>query len=182
MQPTNNLKYLGIVSSIAPKSNSLILTDIPIDFPSINKEIKAFIGYSKNFTKEISINNISNNGNTISITIAKLQNNLAQFVRMAVFVNQSDIAEEIEDVILPEDLLDCKIYDQNNKLIGNVVDVHIIPTQMILITENLEYLVPLPFNEDVLIKYHKKQKKIQLELPEGIMELAEYKKRKGNEN
>ncbi len=177
MQPTENLKYLGIVSSISPKSNSLILTDIPLDFPSINKEIPAFIGYSKSFLKEIRLNNISNNGNTISISLTKLQNNLAQFVRMAVFVEEAQISKELKDVILPEDLLDCKVYDQDNKLIGNVVDVHIIPNQLILITENTDYSVPLPFNEDILIKYHKKKKSIQIELPEGIMELAEYKKK-----
>jgi len=182
LQPTENLKYLGIVSSIAPKSNSLILSDIPPEFPSISKEIMAFIGYSKSFLKEISINKISNNGNTIAITLTKLQNNLSQFVRMAVFIDESSISNEITDVILPEDLLDCKVYDQDKNLIGNVVDVHIIPSQMILITENSDYSVPLPFNEDILIKYNKKKKVIQIELPEGIMDLAEYKKRQENEN
>ena len=171
-----DLIYIGVVSSYSVKNQFLVLKDIPPEFPNIHSEIDIYIGFSTNFLDKLKISKIENRKTNIHIFLTnEIKQNLELFLRMGVYVERSTVEKYKANYYGPEDLLDCLVFDQDNNLIGRVVDVHILPTQFVIYTDSDTYTLALPFTKEIIIEFDLKDKKIKLDLPENYMDLAELK-------
>lgn len=172
----SDLVYIGIVSSFSEKNLFLVLKDIPPDFPEMNQGIEAYIGFTTNFLEKIRITKIENRKSTIQVYLeSNTSYNLEKYLRMGVYIERKAIEQIKSDYYGPEDLLDALVYDKDDKLIGRVVDVHILPTQFVIYVDSDTYIVPLPFSEHILIDFKLKEKIIKLDLPDNYLDIAELK-------
>jgi len=66
----------------------------------------------------------------------------------------------------------CQLYDQHNQCIGEVKDLVEAGPQILLTvydSENRELLIP--YNKELLISFNKEEKKLYLEIPDGLIEI-----------
>jgi len=79
--------------------------------------------------------------------------------------------QEVEDSYSAA-IVGFEIYNSKNIKLGEIIDYLDIPNNpiiKILSTQNKELL--LPYNENLIIKFSKRKRKITLEIPEGIMDI-----------
>ncbi len=171
-----DLIYIGIVSSYSEKQKFLVLKDIPPFFPNINNEVEIYFGFSTNFLQKIKTIKIENRNTNIHIFIPNdITIKYEQLLRMGVYVERKVVEKYKSDYYGPEDLLDCSVYDQNDNLLGKVVDVHILPSQFVIYVDSNAYVVPLPFTQQVVLEFNLKDKIIKMEVPENYLDIAELK-------
>jgi ribosomal 30S subunit maturation factor RimM len=175
------LKYLGIITSISKKNNQLILSDFPKNIKQLPDNIIIDIGYSPNFTKKYIAQSFIFSNKSIKVKLNQLQseNELKSFIRQAVYVDESTIKANNSDIVLPEDLLDLVVINiSNNETIGVISDVQQTDANQVLIIENNDYILPIPNTKNVVKQINLKEKKIYIELIEGLLDLKEEKKKK----
>ncbi len=171
-----DLIYIGVVSSYSDKNQFLVLKDIPPDFPNIDTEIDIFLGFSTNFLEKIKILKIENRKSNIHIFLtSNIKAKFEELLRMGVYVERDIVEAYKPNFFGPEDILDCLVYDQNDNLIGRVVDVHILPSQFVIYADSDTYTIPLPFIKEIVIEFDLKRKIIKMDLPENYLDIAELK-------
>ncbi len=70
------------------------------------------------------------------------------------------------------DLQHCQLYDQNNQWVGEVKDLVEAGPQILLTvydSDNRELLIP--YNKELLKSFDKEEKKLCLEIPEGLIDI-----------
>ena len=174
---SENLKYLGIVSSVNPQKNQIILSDFPKNLPDLNLNFEIEVGFSINFTNIYSANSLTNHGKFVSIVLEKkiTEDMTDSFIRKAVYTELTNLQKAAPDLILPEDILGLEIYDEKNNLIGKVKDVLLNPANQVWIVENEEYELPIPYTPNVVKEIDLKKNIAIIDMIDGLMDLAELK-------
>ena len=92
-----------------------------------------------------------------------------QLVKRDVYVLKSTI--DIDEEFSLKDLIGFTAYDENDKLIGEIVNLNTTTIQAIfeLASENGPLLIPV--NEDWILEIDEDNKAIYFELPEGLLDL-----------
>lgn len=177
-----NYRYLGIVATFSEKNKFIDLKDSPPNLPNIDFEFNALIGFTEQFAKAYKITKMEKRKSSVRLFFDKNTSvNLSQFVRMAVFVDKHIFDKINFDGILPQELLGTKVLDQTNTIVGEIVDVNVLPSQFLLYVENNELIIPIPFLKDNLVCWDKDNKILKLELVENYREIG-IKKEIKNEN
>jgi 16S rRNA processing protein RimM len=174
----NNLKYLGIISSVNPQKNQIILSDFPPNLPDIHSNFLVKIGFSVNFTQDFKATEMTNFQKFLAIElIEKITTaNSDNFIRKAVYTDISNLLKEKSDLILPEDILGLQVIDEKTgNVLGFVRDVMLNPANQVWLVENDEYELPIPYTPNVVKQVDLKAKTVLIELIDGLLELAELK-------
>jgi len=170
----SNLYYLGFISSYNYKTSEIILSDFPKELPNLDNIKFINIGFSKNFTQQFKVNKISIFEKFISIKFEGqyTESILQKFIRMAVYII---FDKKDKNTLMPEDILDADVYNiENNELIGHIVDVYLNPVNQIWIVKNPQFELPIPYTENVVKEINLDEKKVYIELIDGLMELAKF--------
>ncbi len=69
------------------------------------------------------------------------------------------------------DLIGFSLYDQNNLEIGKIADVYINGDQILLAVNYKEDEILIPISDELILANEPKQKKITLEIADGLLEL-----------
>jgi len=174
------LKYFGIITSISKKNNQVILSDFPKNIKQLPNKIEIEIGYSPNFTKKYTAQSFLFSNKSIKVKLSQIfsENELKSFIRQAIYIDENIIKANNPDIILPEDLLDLEVINiSNNEAIGVISDVQDTNANQILIVENNDFILPIPYINEVVKKINLKEGKIYIELIEGLLDLKEEKKK-----
>lgn len=87
----------------------------------------------------------------------------------AIYVANQNLPEIKEDLMSL--LQDMQLYDQNDELIGAILEVTELPHQLLLKVDYNDNEVILPFHDDLLIELNEEENKIQINIPEGLLNL-----------
>lgn len=174
----NNLKYLGIISSVNFEKNHIILADFPKNLPNIDYNFEIKVGFSINFSQNYSAKSMINHKKYVQIDIKEnLKSHTTDFfVRKAVYTDFDNLVKKDKNILLPEDILGISIFNiENNELIGTVKDVLLNPANQVWIVENDEYELPIPNTPNVVKKIDMQKKVAYIEMIDGLLDLAELK-------
>jgi ribosomal 30S subunit maturation factor RimM len=175
------LKYLGVVTSISKKNNQVIISDFPKEIKQLPNNIDIAIGYSPNFIIQFKADSFIFEKKCIKIKLAEPQqeSKLQSFIRQAVYIDENIIKVGNPDIILPEDLLDLEVINiENNQVIGTIADINETDANQILIIENDDYFLPIPNVKEIVKIIKLDERKIYIQLIDGLLDLKEEKKRK----
>ncbi len=177
----DNLKYIGIITSISRNNNQVILSDFPKEIKSLPSNIEIEIGFSPNFTTKFLAEAFIFTNKCIKIQLKDIlsESKLRPLIRQAVYIEDSFIKKSNPKIILPEEFLNLEVINiSTNEAIGVITDVNETNANQILIVENDEFSLPIPNIKEVVKNIDFKNKKIYIEVIEGLLDLKEKKRKK----
>ncbi|MCX6153836.1 MAG: ribosome maturation factor RimM [Candidatus Kapabacteria bacterium] len=103
------------------------------------------------------------------INSAEQANSLAE---QGIFMDKSTIEATDKNFMLTNDLIGCSVYDIKAKtLIGKIIEVLELPANNVWIIKTENGDLPFPAADEFIKKIMKRQKRIEVYMPPGIMEI-----------
>ena len=94
-----------------------------------------------------------------------------RLIKKEVYIPSSQVPELDEQEFFNRDVIDFKIYDKNEELIGTVEEIIEIPNNTLIQSSVDGVEVLIPFNDNTLIEINKNKKELTIEIPAGLIEL-----------
>jgi 16S rRNA processing protein RimM len=94
-----------------------------------------------------------------------------RLLKKEVFIPSSQIPKLNEEQFFNRDVIDFKIYNNNDEFIGIAEEILEIPNNTIIQTSVDGREVLIPFNGNTLININKNKKELIIEIPNGLIEL-----------
>ena len=99
-------------------------------------------------------------------------NQAKKYISSKIFVEDDCFDKKIEaKLIVNHDLIGFLVIDENLGIIGNIFDFINIPSNPLLIVKKSDKEILIPINDDFIIEINNEDKKIIIELPEGLIEI-----------
>ena len=95
-------------------------------------------------------------------------NQVLDYVGCKIYIKEHDRAKDKIDVYY-EDLINSKIYDEENKIIGEVNDIIELPKGILLEVFNGDKKALIPYVDEFVKEVNVKEKKIIIHLIEGLI-------------
>lgn len=166
-------KYIGIITNINKKNNSLVISDLQYDIHSIPVGLPVNIGFTEKFTVKYYVEDYLRNNNNSILKIKGVDS----------FEDANKLKEQaiyIDDILLKK----CKIKGDYNFLVGYsaindetgekmgiVLEIWYLPANDVLVVETEKGELPVPIIDETIIKINKKLKQINIKLIDGLEEL-----------
>lgn len=164
---------LGIITKIHSFKGEVILfldTDLPENyyniehlFLEINRQLVPFFIESKKVQKaqslRIKFEGVNTEGDALSITNKK------------VFLPLTALPELNDDQFYYHEIIDFNITNSNNETVGNIIEVIDNSANRLVSVRINDKEALIPFNDNHILKIDKPNKTIQLDIPEGLLEL-----------
>jgi 16S rRNA processing protein RimM len=93
-----------------------------------------------------------------------------QLSGLSVYLKEEDIVEPEEELTIHH-LVGFGLFDQHSEEIGTIEKVEDYGGNLLFVLQYQGREILVPFNEDLLIDLDEKEKKIVMQIPEGILEL-----------
>lgn len=174
MKINDELKNLGLIVNTKGIDGSLVVVNCPKGI-FLRKNCKVHIGFSDNFTTEYTLSEdffSQINKSELSLNEVKTKEQAQTLKEQAFFVLKSDILRDNEDFIFGDEIIDCEVFDiENNVVIGKVIDIWELPANDVWIVETEKGNLPLPVIEDVVKDIDLTNKRINVVIIEGLMDL-----------
>ena len=100
----------------------------------------------------------------------KNEEDARQLSGLAVYLNEDDIIEPEEELTVHH-LAGFDLFDQQSTKIGKIERVEDYGGNLLFVLQYQGKETLIPFNEDLLVELDEKEKKIVMEIPEGILGL-----------
>jgi 16S rRNA processing protein RimM len=133
------------------------------------------IGFSGQFAKPYILESLraANRGVLISIRGITTPEAAAGLREEGVFIEESLFSTGNKDEYFTDDILGCAVIEQSSgKLLGTITDVWIMPANDVWVVTTVQGEVPLPVIDDVIKRVDIAQKRIEVFVLDGLMELA----------
>lgn len=172
-------RLLGVIQKVLKEDNSFIVELVLNDIKKIKKKSTVSIGYSLSFCSDYRLINytlIKNKYAKLMLDIGKDELD-EKFRDMGVFIDEDCITFKYKKGYFVSDLLGCNVIDaKDRKQIGTIIDVYVLPANDVWIIETEKGELPVPFIDEVIKKVDIKNKKVEINLIDGLMELCDAKK------
>ena len=175
MSLNDNFSYIGHVAKCHGLNGQF---SIKIDFPqhlcAVFKELKSiYIGSKSN--KSIVIDSFINNSIFLKtrINTIKSREDAKSILQKKVYIKNGE-HKKIDDTINKiNELLHFKIIDKNEGEVGKINKVDFNRVQpMLFVLTNSNNLIQIPFVNEFIVNINKKNKLINVDLPEGLLEIC----------
>ena len=92
------------------------------------------------------------------------------FITASLFVPENELIHDFESQNMLDNMLDCVVYDVEGNVLGEPLRIEPFPAQdmLILLRNGLEVMIPLA--EDFITEINFSDKKVVLDLPEGLFD------------
>lgn len=167
----NEYFNLGVISKVFSFKGEVILR-IDVNYPEILANLQTIFIEQGDTLVPYLIEDLSFQKQNFLKAKLKGINNEDQakaIVRCNIYLPDSFLPKLNKDEFYFHEIEGYEIYDQNNKLVGKVSTVYDLPSNPLVATMHNKKEVLLPLN--LLIEVHKAEKKLILEIPEGIFDL-----------
>ena len=174
-------RFVGIITGTKGLKGHLILTDTAVDFTGIRNGSIVKIGFSESFTIDYHSEEVRKEGNKYLLKLKNIDSKelACELKDRAVFTNEKNIITDDRESYYIENLIGCNVYEHGNKnKIGVVKDVLSLPANDVWIVETGSGELPLPFIEDVVKKVDTENKRIEIKLIDGLLDLIDNEKAK----
>ena len=170
----DELKNLGLIVNTKGINGNLVIVNCPKGI-FLRKGCKIYIGFSENFTTEYTLSEdffSQINKSELSLNEIKTKEQAQTLKEQAFFVLKSDILSDNEDFIFFEEIIDCEVFDiEKNIVIGKIVDIWELPANNVWFVETEKGNLPLPVIDDVIKEIDLMNKRINIVLIDGLMDL-----------
>lgn len=173
-----NYKYIGTISGIRGFNGELILSDCPDWKIKISKEVKIKIGFSEKFAKTFTLKSLNSNKGFGSLIINEVQSDIEaiKFKEQGVFVDEESLESDNKKVFAGEFNNYKVINDENNQLIGKVIEYWEMPANDCILVRTDNGDLPIPFIPEFILEINKRKKSIYVKVMDGLMDLLNQEK------
>ena len=164
--------YLGtIVSKFSFKGELLIKIDSDeIDF----KKIKTFFLETEGTLVPFSIQNVRFHKSSllrVKLDIVDNEDKANQLLKSKVYLPIKELPPLEGNKFYFHEVIDFNVIDQTVGDLGNILEINNQTSQSILIVNKNDKKIMIPLVDEFIVELNKKEKKIILNLPEGLTEL-----------
>ena len=92
-------------------------------------------------------------------------------VKKKVYLPLSKMPERDEDDFTYEDLVGFTVTDETHGELGEIIEVNEYPQQFVATILYKEKEILFPLNEDIIIEFDEDEKTLEVDLPEGLLDL-----------
>ena len=92
-------------------------------------------------------------------------------VKKKVYLPLSKMPERDEDDFTYEDLVGYTVTDETHGELGEIIEVNEYPQQFVATVLYKEKEILFPLNEDIIIEFDEDEKTLEVDLPEGLLDL-----------
>ncbi|GAB5465144.1 MAG: hypothetical protein Kapaf2KO_05800 [Candidatus Kapaibacteriales bacterium] len=166
------MEYIGTFSKSKGFRGELLLKDVQVGIETIEKGSIVKVGFSEKFSQSIKLEYFKSKK---SATVLKLsgynnENETFQLIGKAAFTDRSNINKKVNSHIT-EDIIGVEIFD-NGDNIGTIVDVvYTQSSEIWTIEKNDGGEFSLPNVDEFVLSLDLNNKKAEVRLPEGLLEL-----------
>ena len=166
-------KYIGTVIRSKGIKGEMVLTDVPDALDSILCPAQIKIGYSLNFSSDALMTKYDSyqNGATIRIESINNENEVKEIKEHGIFVEEDKLNKK-EEKYIDSEIAGCKVYDENDKLLGEIIDVWFMPANDVWVLKHENKEIPIPVIDDTILEVDIDNKTIKVKLLEGLLDLA----------
>jgi len=172
------MKFLGTIIKTSDEE-FLSLIDFPIGITGIVLPANIVIGYSENTGSIFTVSEYRLSRKRLHIRLKQTLSSaqIVDFKEMGVFIDEGNILFEDEnESYFISDLIGCEVYSTNeDEYIGEIVDVYTMPANDVWVVRTNEGDLPVPAVKEFIIDINMEQKKIIIEMHEGLSDLIEPK-------
>lgn len=162
----------------------MIITETSSDITNIKTGSIIKIGFSPSFTKDYELENIIRKNKSFLIKLKNIETKefALNLKENGAYTDEENIITNNEVSYFIDDLIGCKVIDKKSKnTIGIIKDVLNLPANDVWLVDTGKGELPLPCIEDVIKKVDIKNKKIEINLIDGLMDLISNEKEKREE-
>ncbi len=168
-----NYKYIGTISGVRAYNGEMILSDCPEWKIKIAKEVSIKIGFSEKFAKVFTLKSLNSSKGYGSIIINEIKSD-AEALKMkeqGVFVDENALENDNKKVFAGE-FNNYKVFNnETGKLIGKVIEYWEMPANDCILVQTEQGELPIPFIPEFILEINKRQKKIYVNVMDGLMDL-----------
>lgn len=173
----NKLIYIGYISKSKGFKGDILIKDVPFALETIKLNSKLFIGFSASFGNDFTLERIKRIDNFLVIKLKEIDDEI-EFKKIkenAVYCNIDDIKKK-NNSFFPNELIDLVVYDENDLLLGKIIDVWEMPANDVWVIDTKNGYLNLPATKNVIKNVNHNTNKVIVELPVGYELLIENKK------
>lgn len=172
----NDLIYAGTIIRTRGLKGQMILTETNDDIRKVRDNATIEIGYSKNFVNSYQLERWEWSSAKVMVKIVGIdtKEEAEGFIEKGIFLRRDDILDNEHDYY-DDDIIGCSVFDTNDMKIGNIIEIWEMPANDIwlMATENGE--VPVPVIDDIIMHVDVKERKITINVIEGLLDLSNNK-------
>ena len=166
---------LGTIVNTKGKIGKLIISCVPNQL-FLSAETAVFIGFSESFSEKFFLkNDVICCDSYVDVYLKNIDtiDAATSLKEKAIFAEESIIRTANPDLLLETDIIDCEVVDEKtNSVIGRIVEVWYLPANNVWLMECDTCEVPLPVVDDVIKDVDIANKKIIVEMIDGLWETA----------
>lgn len=167
-------EYAGVITKTKGYRGKFFIDDVSEKIVAIDEKTIARVGYSLRFSDEyeIEIWRRSSTGAVAKIKGVDSNIDASKLKEKAVYILKKDIRRSAENIPLPGEIHGCEVFDvKSGEKIGAIVEIWELPGNDVWIIETENGKTPAPVIDDVVKKIDVENKRVEIELIEGLTDL-----------
>ena len=167
------MKFLGTIIKVK-EDGAIHVIDFPEGLQSILPNSIVKIGFNLNFSNSFTCVGGKPNRKRFEIKMKEYidQTNSNKLIEQGVFIDEAAMVFNEKDGYFVSDLMDSMVFNFDTKeFIGKIIDVYVLPANDVWIIETENGELPIPVIDDVVKKIDIKNKKIDIVIINGLMDL-----------
>ena len=167
------MKFLGTIIKVK-EDGAIHVIDFPEGLQSILPNSIVKIGFNLNFSNSFTCVGGKPNRKRFEIKMKEYidQTNSYKLIEQGVFIDEAAMVFNMKDGYFVSDLMDSMVFNFDTKeFIGKIIDVYVLPANDVWIIETENGELPIPVIDDVVKKIDIKNKKIDIVIIDGLMDL-----------
>ncbi len=176
------LKFIGTLREPRGLKGEIEIRDVPECILEIADSAELHIGFTESFSEVFQLEKWGKAHHKIIISLKgiKTPESASELNGKGVFTDEKNIFYDDESYFI-DDLLRCSVYNhKNGEIIGEIADVLLLPANDVWIVKTLEGELPLPVIKDVIKKVDIKNRRVEIDLIDGLLELTDKKNEEDN--
>lgn len=146
---------------------------LDVDYPEDYEDLESVFVEQKGELVPYFITSIKVRTNLVIVKFEGVDNSdVALKLKNALLYLPEDQLEELEeDEYYFHDLIGCTVFDATHGELGKIKAVHTMPAQNLLEVEHQNKEVLIPITDTIMVKVDKEAKRVDVNLPEGLLEV-----------
>lgn len=159
---------LGVIVGTRGIKGDLVLSEAVRDI-TLPEGIIAYVGYSENYADKMTLQSI--NGKIVHLSGINSKEEAERLKEKAIFVSRDAIIKNNSNFIFEDDIIGCDVI-ANAQIIGKVIEIWEMPANNVWLVEMKDGKLPLPVIDDVIKEVDTNNKRIEIELIDGLMDIV----------
>ncbi len=175
-----NLVLLGVIGNSKGVSGEFNLHNLPSTIKSLPTNSPIKIGFSADFAQQYKLEWLKTAANrkvTAKIVGFDSKETIAELKEQGIFIDLSLLIKHNPDYYSTDEVVGSKVFDcKSSELIGEIIEVWEMPANDVWLVETNDGFLPVPFIDEVVLKYDFLNKRVEINVLDGLWDIMERKK------